>query len=133
PEAVTAALAGRRPVIRSDGSPVRDFLYVEDAVEAYLSIWAALAGGRGAGEAFNAGGGHPRTVREVVALVCAVAGTNVEPDIRGAGTPAGETDRQYVDSSKLHALTGWAPRVGLEEGLRRTVDWYREHAAALLP
>lgn len=131
PEAVTAALAGRRPVIRSDGTPERDFLYVEDAVEAYLAIWAAVADGSGAGEAFNAGGGRPHSVREVVELVCAAAGRDVEPDIRGTGTPAGEIDRQYVDSGKLHALTGWAPRVDLEEGLRRTVAWYREHAVAL--
>ncbi len=67
PEAVGASLAGRPPVIRSDGSPERDFLYVEDAVEAYLAIAAALDEGEGArGEAFNAGGGRPHTVLEVV-------------------------------------------------------------------
>ena len=55
------------------------------------------------------------------------AGTDVEPDVQGAGTPPGEIDRQYVDSSKLRELTGWAPQVSLEEGVRRTVDWYREH------
>jgi nucleoside-diphosphate-sugar epimerase len=66
-------------------------------------------------------------VGEVVRLVCRLAGTDVAPDIRGAGTPDGEIDRQYVDSSKLRALTGWHPRVGLEEGLRRTIDWYRRH------
>jgi CDP-glucose 4,6-dehydratase len=133
PEAVNAALAARRPVIRSDGSPERDFLYVEDAVAAYLAIWRALAGGGGAaaGEAFNAGGGEPHSVADVVSLVCRLAGTDVEPDVRGVGTPDGEIDRQYVDSSKLTALTGWAPQVGLEEGLARTVDWYRAHPGAL--
>jgi CDP-glucose 4,6-dehydratase len=133
PEAVNAALAARRPVIRSDGSPERDFLYVEDAVAAYLAIWRALAGGgaAAAGEAFNAGGGEPHSVADVVSLVCRLAGTDVEPDIRGVGTPDGEIDRQYVDSSKLTALTGWGPRVGLEEGLARTVDWYRAHPGAL--
>jgi CDP-glucose 4,6-dehydratase len=70
-------------------------------------------------------------VRDVVARICALAGTDVEPDVRGSGTPAGEIDRQYVDASKLTALTGWAPRVGLDEGLRRTVDWYRTHPQAL--
>ncbi len=59
PEAVAAALAGRAPVVRSDGSPERDFLYVEDAVAAYLAIWEALGRGDGRGEAFNAGGGQP--------------------------------------------------------------------------
>jgi CDP-glucose 4,6-dehydratase len=131
PEAVQAALAGRAPVIRSDGSPERDFLYVDDAVAAYLSIWDALgrADRAAAGEAFNAGGGRPHRVLDVVNLICELAGTGVEPDVRGAGTPSGEIDRQWVDSGKLQALTGWQPAVTLEEGLRRTIDWYHTHAS----
>jgi CDP-glucose 4,6-dehydratase len=133
PEAVTAALAGRAPVVRSDGSPERDFLYVEDAVAAYLAIADALGRGEGRGEAFNAGGGRPRRVLDVVRLICRLAGTDVEPDVRGVGTPAGEIDRQWVDASKLHNLTGWEPLVELEDGLRRTIEWYRAHPAALAP
>jgi CDP-glucose 4,6-dehydratase len=90
PEAVRAALAGRAPVVRSDGSPERDFLYVEDAAAAYLLIWEALGrGSEAAGEAFNAGGGRPHRVIDVVKLICSLAGTGVEPDVRGAGTPPG--------------------------------------------
>ena len=131
PEAVGAVLAGRAPVIRSDGSPERDFLYVEDAVAAYLAIWGALLAGRAGGEAFNAGGGRPHRVAEVVELICRLAGSGVAPEIRGTGTPHGEIDRQWVDAAKLSELTGWAPAVGLEEGLRRTIAWYREHPQAL--
>jgi CDP-glucose 4,6-dehydratase len=131
PEAVAAALAGRAPVIRSDGSPERDFLYVEDAARAYLAIWRALLAGQGRGEAFNAGGGEPHRVADVVRLICRLAGSGVEPDIRGAGVPHGEIDRQWVDASKLRELTGWEPSVGLEAGLRLTIDWYREHPEAL--
>lgn len=132
PEAVDAALAGRRPVIRSDGTPERDFLYVDDAAQAYLAIADALdEDGAARGEAFNAGGGRSHAVREVVELICRIAGTDVEPDIRGKGTPRGEIDRQYVDTTKLRETTGWAPRVGLEDGLRLTVEWYRAHPAAL--
>lgn len=127
PEAALAAIAGRRPVIRSDGTPERDFLYVEDAVAAYLSIWELLDDGRGAGEAFNAGGDRPHSVLEVVRLVCELAGTGVQPDVRGRGTPPGEITCQWVDSTKLRTMSAWAPQVKLEEGLRRTLDWYREH------
>jgi CDP-glucose 4,6-dehydratase len=130
PEAVAASLQGRRPVIRSDGTPERDFLYVEDAAVAYLAIADALGDGA-AGEAFNAGSGQPRSVLDVVSTVCEVAGTDVEPDIRGHGVPTGEIDRQYVDASKLSDLTGWAPAVTLEEGLWRTVEWYRAHPEVL--
>ncbi len=131
PEAVAASLQGRRPVIRSDGTPERDFLYVEDAAAAYLAIADALGENGAAGEAFNAGSGQPRSVLDVVSTVCEVAGTDVEPDIRGRGVPAGEIGRQYVDASKLSELTGWAPVVSLEEGLRRTVEWYRRHPEVL--
>jgi CDP-glucose 4,6-dehydratase len=131
PETIWAALEGRAPVIRSDGTPERDYLYVGDAVAAYLAIADALDRPQGArGEAFNAGGGKPHAVADVVALVLRVAGADLRPDIRGAGTPPGELDRQYVDYSKLAALTGWAPQVGLEEGLDRAVRWYRQYAPA---
>jgi CDP-glucose 4,6-dehydratase len=127
PEAIAAALAGRAPVVRSDGSPERDFLYVEDAVAAYLALWTALGRGEGRGEAFNAGGGQPHRVLDVVELICSLAGSGVIPDVRGTGTPFGEIDRQWVDFSKLHALTGWRPVTSLQEGLRRTIDWERAH------
>lgn len=130
PEAVSAALAGRPPVIRSDGSPERDFLYVEDAVRAYLAIWEALGRGEGSGEAFNAGGGTPHRVGDVVALICRLAGTAVQPDVRGEGTPHGEIDRQWVDATKLRELTGWEPEIELEDGLARTIEWYRSHPRA---
>jgi CDP-glucose 4,6-dehydratase len=133
PEAALAALSGRSPVVRSDGSPERDFLYVDDAVAAYLAIASALGNrdkpGPAAGEAFNAGGGEPHRVLDVVQMICRFAGTGVEPDVRGTGTPAGEIDRQWVDHSKLSAVTGWQPTVTLEDGLCRTLAWYREHLA----
>jgi CDP-glucose 4,6-dehydratase len=130
PEAVVAALDGRAPVIRSDGSPERDFLHVDDAVAAYLAIAAALDRGGAAGEAFNAGGERPHSVLEVIETIARLAGTGVEPDFQGDGVPEGEIDRQLVDSAKLRELTGWAPAVGLEDGLRRTLEWYREHPEA---
>ena len=129
PETVVAVLDGRPPAIRSDGSPERDFLHVDDAVSAYLGIERALGDGA-AGEAFNAGGERPHSVREVVESIAAAAGGGIEPDFQGSGNPDGEIDRQFVDSSKLRELTGWRPEVELGEGLRRTLDWYRDHPEA---
>jgi CDP-glucose 4,6-dehydratase len=130
PETTIAVLDGRPPVIRSDGSPERDFLHVDDAVTAYLAIEAALGGGEAKGEAFNAGGERPHSVREVVDQIAAAADTGIEPEYLGSGTPDGEIDRQFVDSTKLRQLTGWSPQVELAEGLRRTLEWYRRHPEA---
>ena len=81
-------LDGRRAGIRSDGSPERDFLYVDDAVAAYLAIERAVgAGGPAAGEAFNAGGERPHSVAEVVETIAAVAGAGLEPEYPAPATP----------------------------------------------
>jgi CDP-glucose 4,6-dehydratase len=133
PEAVSAALAGRPPVLRSDGSPERDFLYVEDAAAAYLAIADALDRDDVRGEAFNCGAGRPYSIREVVELIARLAGTGVEPEIRGIGNPAGEIDRQYLDPTKLRERVGFEPAVDLESGLERTIAWCREHPEALAP
>jgi CDP-glucose 4,6-dehydratase len=137
PEAVWAALAGRQPTLRSDGTQRRDFLYVEDAVAAYLAISDLLADpGRAAGLAFNAGAGHRPTVLEVVRLVFAAAGAPLHPDGASGAPPGPPGDGASptgqaldgVDHSRLTDLTGWRPRVELADGLRRTVAWYRRHA-----
>jgi CDP-glucose 4,6-dehydratase len=120
----------RRPQIRSDGSPERDFLHVDDAVAAYLAIAAALERDGIAGQAFNAGGDRAHSVREIVELIAAAGGGEVEPEYLGDGSPDGEIDRQVVDSTRLRELTGWRPEVELADGLRRTLEWYREHPDA---
>jgi CDP-glucose 4,6-dehydratase len=130
PETAVAVLDGRPPIIRSDGSPERDFLHVDDAVSAYLAIAAALDTEAARGEAFNAGGERPHSVREVVDLIARAADTGIEPKFLGTGTPDGEIDRQYVDSAKLRELTGWSPSVDLPAGLRQTLKWYAAHPEA---
>ena len=88
PEAVCAVLDGRRPVIRSDGSPERDFLFVDDAVAAYLAIEHAVgAGGPAAGEALNAGGGRPHAVLEVLELLGEVVGARSSPTSAASAIP----------------------------------------------
>jgi len=128
PDTVRALIRGERPVIRSDGTPERDYLYVEDAVGAYLAITDGIDAGVAAGEAFNAGSGRPRSVLDLVRTIARVAGSDVEPEICGSGTPNAEIDRQYVDISKIRERCGWAPSVELDDGVGRTIEWYRSHA-----
>jgi CDP-glucose 4,6-dehydratase len=130
PEAVSAAIEGRAPVLRSDGSPRRDFLYVADAAAAYLAIAANLDRDDVRGEAFNAGGGEAHAVGDVVGLIARLAGGDAPPEILGSGNPAGEIDSQHVDATKLRERVGWTPSIELEEGLRRTIAWYRAHPEA---
>jgi len=128
PETVSAVLDSRQPIIRSDGSPERDFLHVEDAAGAYLGLADALGSEPVAGEAFNAGWGRPHAVREVVELICELGPNEVEPDYRGTGNPGGEIDRQYLDSTKIRERIGWEPTIDLREGISRTLDWYASHS-----
>jgi CDP-glucose 4,6-dehydratase len=127
PDTCRALAKGDAPVIRSDGSPERDYLYVEDAVDAYLAVAASLDREELRGRAWNAGWGSPVSAREVVDRLIAAAGASVEPDVRGQGALHGEIDRQYLDSSAIRAELGWEPRVSLDEGLARSYEWYRAH------
>ena len=127
PDTARALAAGERPVIRSDGTPERDYLYVEDAVDAYLAIAASLDRPAFHGRAWNAGWGQPVKVVDLVRTLIEVSGVAVEPDLHGTGTPHGEIDRQYLDSSAIRAELGWEPRWELAEGLRAAWEWYRRH------
>lgn len=126
PDTARALANGDRPVLRSDGSPERDYIYVEDAVDAYLTVAASLDREELRGRAWNAGWGSPHSVRAVVDRLIAVSGVDVEPDVQGEGTPHGEIDRQYLDSTAIREELGWRPSRDLDEGLAAAWAWYRE-------
>lgn len=125
PETARALVRGERPALRSDGTPQRDFLYVEDAVDAYLAVAASLDDEAARGRAWNAGAGDPVPVLEVVRRLIAAAGLDLEPQIHGTGTPSGEIDRQTVDVSALRNELGWQPNWQLDHGLAETFRWYQ--------
>jgi len=124
PDSARALVRGERPVIRSDGSPERDYLYVEDAAAAYLAVADSLEDPALRGRAWNAGSGEPRSVLEVVTRLIEVSGRSVEPDIQGSGVPHGEIDRQFLDSTAIRTELGWEPQWELERGLRVAWEWY---------
>jgi CDP-glucose 4,6-dehydratase len=125
PGTIRSVLRGERPIIRSGGTPIRDYIHVDDAVAAYLALGEQLHLPGVAGSAFNFGGGEPISVRDMLVRIldaCDVG--DLQPDVRGSGVPAGEIDRQYLDSARAASLLGWRPRVSLGDGLRRTAGWY---------
>jgi CDP-glucose 4,6-dehydratase len=124
PDTARALVRGERPVIRSDGTPERDFLYVEDAVDAYLAIAASLERPGFKGRAWNAGWGRPVAVIDLVRALIQLSGRDLDPDVRGGGTPHGEIDRQFLDATALREELGWEPRWDLARGLSVTWEWY---------
>lgn len=125
PGTIRDLLRGRRPVIRSDGQAVRDYFYVEDGVEAYLLLAEQLAADRSlAGAAFNFSLEKPLTVLELVARITRLVGVDLPPDIRNEAS--GEIRQQHLSAALARERLGWQPTFGLEEGLRRTVAWYRD-------
>jgi CDP-glucose 4,6-dehydratase len=124
PDTIRSVLAGQSPLIRSDGTPERDYLYIDDVVDFYALLAERIEDARG--QVFNAGHQRPVKVIDLVETILCIAGrTDLVPEIRGKATPPGEIDRQWLSGEKAHKVLGWAPRVGLEEGVRRTIDWYR--------
>jgi CDP-glucose 4,6-dehydratase len=130
PETMRAVVRGDRPVLRSDGSPERDFIYVEDAVEAYLAVAGSLERPELRGRAWNAGAGEPVAVMELVRRIIAASGKEIEPDVQGQGTPHGEIDRQYLDSTAIREELGWQPSWDLDRGLAETYAWYERALAS---
>ena len=127
PGAIAAALTGQRFVIRGDGNDVRDFLYVEDAVSAYLKVAEQLNQEPSLrGEAFNFALEQRFTILEVARMVLRLVGrTDLEPVVLGS---AGNGIREEVlNTGKARRLLNWSPRFAMEEGLRLSVGWYRDH------
>jgi CDP-glucose 4,6-dehydratase len=125
PGTFRSLLRGERPVIRSDGKPLRDYMYVGDAVDAYVRVMHALLDGNHAGEAFNFGTGEPVSVLQVFREMAQVASRpDLEPEVLGEASK--ELQDQFISAAKARRLLGWQPLVPRHEGLRRTFRWYND-------
>jgi CDP-glucose 4,6-dehydratase len=124
PGTIRSVLRNERPVIRSDGRYVRDYFFVDDGVLAYTMLAERLATDRLlAGEAFNFSYEQPLMVIELVDRILAQMGSRLEPEVRGEAQ--NEIVQQYLSAGRAKALLGWTPAYTLNEGLERTIEWYR--------
>jgi CDP-glucose 4,6-dehydratase len=128
PGTLRSLLRGEAPVIRSDGQSVRDYVYVEDAAAAYLDLAQHMEREEIRGRAYNFSNEEPLTVLELVERIGILSGISIEP--RVLNEASGEIPRQFLCAARARAELGWAPRYGLDEGLKRTLEWYRTFLGA---
>ena len=127
PGTIRSCLQGERPVIRSDGSLIRDYIYVQDAAVAMFLIGnTMLEDDTIFGEAFNISNDKPLSVIEIVDEIrAAMHRVDLVPVIEN--TARGEIKAQYLSSKRLRQRLGWAPQFTLREGLLQTIPWYEKH------
>ncbi len=124
PGTLRSVLRGERPVIRSDGKFVRDYLHVLDAVSAYIALAERAAEPEVAGRAFNFSTESPVNVLEVVARIQALTGTSLEPKVLNQARH--EIPGQHLSAARARSVLGWRARYDLAQGLAATLPWYRD-------
>jgi len=129
PGTIRSILRNQRPVIRSDGNFVRDYFYVEDGAAAYMLLAQKMhERPEVLGQGFNFSYGNRITVLELTRCILTLMGSNLEPDIRNEAT--NEIREQYLNSEKSRKMLDWSPLFSLEDGLSKTIEWYKDYFAA---
>ncbi len=124
PGTIISLMKGERPIIRSDGTPIRDFIFTSDIVEGYLILAEGID--RAKGEGFNFGSGNPVSMLDLVERIIRLMGKEGQlgPDILLTSKIENEIDAQYLDSQKVRDRFDWQPLVSLDDGLKATIEWY---------
>jgi len=132
PGTIRSILRGQRPIIRSDGTFVRDYFYVEDGAIAYMTLAERMAADPSLhGRAFNFSNEIQITVRQLVQRILTLMDSPLEPDVRNEASH--EIVHQYLSAAAARRDLGWSPQFTLDDGLRRTIEWYRAFFAAAPP
>jgi CDP-glucose 4,6-dehydratase len=128
PGTIRSVLRGQTPVIRSDGSPVRDYFYIEDGAAAYIALAQAMELNRELrGHAFNFSNETEVTVLDMTRLILRLMHSSLEPEIRNEAS--NEIGYQCLSAAKAHEMLGWSPMFTLERAMQQTIDWYRQFFA----
>jgi CDP-glucose 4,6-dehydratase len=122
PGTIRSIINNENPIIRSDGNMVRDYFYIEDGVEAYLSLAEQMDDKSIQGEAFNFSNEEPLNVLEIVNRVRAVMKSDLKPKILNEAN--NEIEKQYLSAKKARTLLKWKPLYSMDNGLKKTVSWY---------
>jgi len=123
PGTIQSAYLGQTPVIRSDGTYIRDYIYVRDAVSAYELLAKKTEEKKFRGEAFNFSNEIQLNVLQMVEKILKFCGKeNLKPEIQNKAS--GEIRDQHLDASKAHAVLGWKSKWGIDDGLKETIEWY---------
>lgn len=125
PQTIKSVLQNKAPEIRSDATLVRDFFYIEDAVEAHLLAAEKLESRQLAGEAFNFGYEYPQTLLEVVERILNMMNSDLQPIIQNQVSY--ENKHQFLSAQKAKELLDWTPVYDFDSGLESTIDWYRKY------
>ncbi len=129
PGTIRSLIRGQSPLIRSDGQSIRDYLYVEDGAEVYMQLAEQIQQKPEIlGHAFNFSDELQITVLDLTYRILNLMGSDLKPDVRNEAT--NEIRHQYLSAKKAREVLGWQPRFSLDEGLRRTIEWYRDYLAA---
>ena len=120
PETIRSIIRNQQPIIRSDGTMVRDYFYVEDAVNALIALAESNIS-----EAFNFSNGEPLSVMEIVNHILLNMNSELKPIIKNEAS--NEIKAQYLDSTKAMRLLNWKPLYTVKDGLVKTVEWYRKY------
>lgn len=130
PGTIRSVIMGDAPIIRSDGSPIRDYVHVHDIREGYLLLAESMEDKSLHGRAFNFGTGEPKSVLDLTRLILRAAGrADLQPRILNEAK--GEIRHQYLSSQLAHSRLGWKPGAPVAERLEQTFRWYRDYLARL--